>query len=120
MVDRLSQYGWNEIFAAAFAAHAGGGRIPGRVVLEHTHIYRVGTAEGKLLARVSGRLRHRAAARPDFPAVGDWVVVEPVADSDARIHVVLPRVSRFSRRAAGDTTEEQIVAANIDVVFLVG
>ena len=120
MVDRLARYGWNERFAAAFAEHAGEGRVPGRVVLEHTHIYRVGTADGELLARVSGRLRHRAAARPDFPAVGDWVVVEPVADSDARIHAVLPRVSRFSRRAAGDTTEEQIVAANIDVVFLVG
>ena len=55
-----------------------------------------------------------------FPAVGDWVVVEPVEDSDARIHAVLPRVSRFSRRAAGDATEEQVVAANIDIVFLVG
>jgi len=120
MVDPLSRYGWNETFAAAFTEHAGEGRVPGRVVLEHTHIYRVGTAEGEVLARVSGRLRHRATARPDFPAVGDWVAVEPVADSDARIHAVLPRVSRFSRRAAGDTTEEQIVAANIDVVFLVG
>ena len=120
MVDPLARYGWNETFAKAFAEHAGEGRLPGRVVLEHTHIYRVGTADGELLARVSGRLRHRAAARPDFPAVGDWVVVEPVADSDARIHAVLPRVSRFSRRAAGDATEEQIVAANIDIVFLVG
>lgn len=119
-MDPLLQYGWNETFAAAFAEHAGEGRIPGRVVLEHTHIYRVGTAEGELLARVSGRLRHRAASRPDFPAVGDWVVVEPVAASDARIHAVLPRFSRFSRRAAGDATEEQLVAANIDVVFLVG
>ena len=120
MSHPLDQYGWNDTFAAAFAAHAGEGRVPGRVVLEHTHIYRVGTADGELLARVSGRLRHRAESRPDFPAVGDWVVVEPVADSDARIHAVLPRFSRFSRRAAGDTTEEQIVAANIDVVFLVG
>ena len=47
-------------------------------------------------------------------------MVEPVPDSDARIHAVLPRFSRFSRRAAGDTTEEQIVAANINIVFLVG
>lgn len=120
MTERLDQYGWNERFALAFGEHAAEGRVPGRVVLEHTHIYRVGTEQGELLARVSGRLRHRAAARPDFPAVGDWVVVEPVADSDARIHAVLPRFSRFSRRAAGDVTEEQIVAANIDIVFLVG
>lgn len=119
MSEALQRYGWNERFAAAFAEHAGEGRVPGRVVLEHTHIYRVGTDAGELLARVSGRLRHRAESRPDYPAVGDWVVLEPVADSDARIHAVLPRVSRFSRRAAGDTTEEQIIAANIDVVFLV-
>jgi ribosome biogenesis GTPase len=120
MPHPLQPYGWTEQFAAAFAEHAGEGRVPGRVVLEHTHIYRVGTEAGELLARVSGRLRHRAESRPDFPGVGDWVVVEPVADSDARIHAVLPRFSRFSRRAAGDSTEEQIVAANIDIVFLVG
>src|SRR4029450_744269 len=61
-----------------------------------------------------------AAARADFPAVGDWVAVErPVDGGDARIRAVLPRFTRFSRRAAGDPTEEQIVAANIDTVFLV-
>ena len=116
----LARYGWNERFAAAFADEAGPGRIPARVVLEHTHIYRVVTEDGETLARVSGRLRHRAQQRSNFPAVGDWVVLEPVAGSDARIHAVLPRFSHFSRRAAGDVTEEQVIAANIDVVFLVG
>jgi ribosome biogenesis GTPase len=78
------------------------------------------TDDGEWLARVSGRLRHRASKRTDFPAVGDWVAVEPPTHGgDARIIAVLPRSSRFSRRAAGDETEEQIVAANIDVVFLV-
>lgn len=120
MTSRLQVYGWNDRFAAAFAEVAGAGRVPARVLLEHTHIYRVAAEDGEMLARVSGRLRHRAQARPDFPAVGDWVVIEPVADGDARIHAVLPRVSRFSRRAAGDVTEEQVVAANIDTVFLVG
>jgi ribosome biogenesis GTPase len=120
MTSRLAELGWNERFAASFAGHAREGRVPGRVVLEHTHIYRVATDDGEVLARVSGRLRHRAATRPDYPAVGDWVVVAPAQDGDARIHTILPRFSRFSRRAAGDTTEEQIVAANIDVVFLVG
>ena len=120
MSSGLEQYGWNDRFAAAFAEHAAPNRIPARVALEHTHIYRVVTAEGELLARVSGRLRHRAESRTDFPAVGDWVALEPVPNSDARIHAVLPRISRFSRRAAGDVTEEQVVAANIDTVFLVG
>ena len=117
---RLELYGWNDGFAAAFAEHSRAGRVPGRIVLEHTHIYRVATEAGELLARVSGRLRHRAQARGDFPAVGDWVAVEPVDTGEARIHAVLPRFSRFSRRAAGDATEEQIVAANIDTVFLIG
>jgi ribosome biogenesis GTPase len=119
-MDRLTLYGWNDRLASAFAEAAPPDRVPARVVLEHTHIYRVVTAEGETLARVAGRLRHHAASRADFPAVGDWVVLEAVADGDARIHGVLPRASRFSRRAAGDVTEEQVVAANIDVVFLVG
>ncbi|MEO7406007.1 MAG: ribosome small subunit-dependent GTPase A [Vicinamibacterales bacterium] len=120
MTSRLAELGWNQRFAASFKEHASQGRVPGRVVLEHTHIYRVGTEGGEVLARVSGRLRHRAETRPDYPAVGDWVVISPAQDGDTRIHTILPRFSRFSRRAAGDTTEEQIVAANIDVVFLVG
>lgn len=120
MNARLEDLGWNARFAEAYAPFAADTRRPGRVVLEHTHIYRVATPDQECLARVSGRLRHQAESRPDYPGVGDWVVVEPVDDGDARIHAVLPRFSRFSRRAAGDVTEEQIVAANIDVVFLVG
>ena len=88
--------------------------------LEHTHIYRVITPDAERLARVAGRLRHDAAHRADFPAVGDWVVLEAGdAGSDARIRAVLPRATHFSRRAAGNPTEEQVLAANIDVVFLV-
>ena len=93
------------------------------------------TRDGERLARVSGRLRHAASGRADFPAVGDWVAIEtPDGGGDAsasarltsasyggtsRIRAVLPRTSRFSRRAAGNPTEEQVVAANIDIVFLV-
>ena len=120
MAVDLGALGWTERLADLFAPHAAAGLIPARVALEHTHIYRVFTADGDSLARVSGRLRHRAANRTDFPAVGDWVAVEPPAPgADARIREVLPRTSRFSRRAAGDPTEEQIVAANVDTVFLV-
>ena len=116
----LAALGWTPRLAEAFAHFAGEGLVPARVALEHTHIYRVFAEPGEWLARVSGRLRHRASARTDFPAVGDWVAVEPaMPGSEARIHAILPRFSRFSRRAAGDPTVEQIVAANIDTVFLV-
>jgi ribosome biogenesis GTPase len=114
MTMALDDLGWTPHFAEAFEPHRAAGLEPARVSLEHTHIYRVQTASGERLARVSGRLRHTAAGRADFPAVGDWVVLD-----GERITAVLPRVSRFSRRAAGNPTEEQVVAANIDVVFLV-
>jgi ribosome biogenesis GTPase len=117
----LTSLGWNDTLADAFQPYAAEGLLPARIALEHTHIYRVIAEEGEWLARVSGRLRHRAGGRVDFPAVGDWVAVERAAQGgDARIRAVLPRFSRFSRRAAGDPTEEQIVAANINTVFLVG
>ncbi len=120
MSSALFRVGWTAALAESFAPFATQGFVPGRVALEHTHIYRVITDAGEALARVSGRLRHRAATRVDFPAVGDWVAVQPPAHSgDSRIVAVLPRRSRFSRRAAGDPTEEQVVAANIDTVFLV-
>jgi ribosome biogenesis GTPase / thiamine phosphate phosphatase len=118
--DPLRLFGWDADLGAAFSGHAESGRIAGRIALEHTHIYRVLTADGDLLARVAGRIRHHAGSRADFPAVGDWVALEPPTHGgDARIVAILPRRSRFSRRAAGDPTEEQVVAANIDTVFLV-
>ena len=114
----LEDLGWSADIAAAFEEHRSKGWQPARVSLEHTHIYRVLTSDGEHLARVSGRLRHHAARRADFPAVGDWVAVGE-GGGGVRIHAVLPRRTAFSRRAAGDVTEEQVVAANVDIVFLV-
>jgi ribosome biogenesis GTPase / thiamine phosphate phosphatase len=121
MTGELAALGWTPRFEELFDPHREAGLVPARVSLEHTHIYRVLTGSDEWLARVAGRLRHEAAGRADFPGVGDWVAVEPPSHAgDGRIKAVLPRFSRFSRRAAGDPTEEQIVAANIDTVFIVG
>jgi ribosome biogenesis GTPase len=117
----LEALGWTSRFAEAFEPFQASGGEPARVSLEHTHIYRVITPDGERLARVAGRLRHAAEERADFPAVGDWVVLDPAAagGGDARIRAILPRASQFSRRAAGNPTERQVIAANVDVVFLV-
>src|SRR3954465_8481559 len=116
----LEDLGWSPRLAEAFESHVAAGLVPPRISLEHTHIYRVLSPDGEQLARIAGRLRHQASGRADYPAVGDWVAMDPPsADADARIRAILPRFSRFSRRAAGDPTEEQVVAANIDIVFLV-
>ncbi|WNQ09710.1 ribosome small subunit-dependent GTPase A [Paenibacillus aurantius] len=116
----LITLGWNEAFAKAFEPYAAKGHQAGRVYLEHKHLYRVYTEQGDVLAEVTGRLRHEAIGRGDFPAVGDWVALT-VREGEGRatIHGILPRFSKFSRKTAGQVTEEQIVAANVDTVFLV-
>jgi ribosome biogenesis GTPase len=63
-------------------------------------------------------LRHSASSSAELPAVGDWVVIE-LYDEEARIQAVLPRLSVFSRKVAGKRTDEQVVGANIDTVWIV-
>jgi ribosome biogenesis GTPase len=83
-------------------------------------LYRVYCEHGELLAEVTGRVHYNAQSRSDYPAVGDWVAITPlVSERKAIIHAVLPRISKFSRKVAGETTEEQIVATNVDTIFLV-
>jgi len=115
----LDVLGWTDRFASAFQAHAAPDVIPGRVALEHQHIYRVLSERGERLARVAGKLRHEASTTVEYPAVGDWVALRSrPGELRSTILAILPRRSRFSRKVAGDTTREQIVAANIDTVFL--
>lgn len=116
----LISLGWSAQFEEYLAEYAQQGCTAGRVALEHTHMYRIFTERGERLAEVSGKLRHQAQGREDFPAVGDWVAIsEHDGGERAIIHAVMPRTSKFSRKTAGFTTEEQIVAANVDYVFLV-
>ncbi|GHH98300.1 ribosome small subunit-dependent GTPase A [Neobacillus kokaensis] len=94
--------------------------IFGRVALEHKRMYRVWTEHHELLCEVSGKFSFQAFSREDFPAVGDWVALKPrIEEGKGTILKVLPRKSKFSRKQAGNTAEEQIVAANVDTVFLV-
>jgi ribosome biogenesis GTPase len=116
----LNDLGWDERWAAAFAPFAADGVIPARVAIEFNYIYRLYAEVGELQAQHTGRLRHEAQSREELSAVGDWVVARPTAgEATATIEAVLPRRTKFSRKVAGQLTEEQIVAANVDTVFLV-
>jgi len=116
----LQRYGWSDYFEANFHDLARQGYVPGRVTLEYNQFYRVLTGQGELLAEITGKLKHEAASRADLPAVGDWVALRPVGQgTKATIHAVLPRRSKFARKTKGAKTEEQIVGANIDTIFLV-
>jgi ribosome biogenesis GTPase len=116
----LDSLGWSEFFAHSFAAYRQPEFSVGRVAIEYKNTYIVYSECGELTAEITGKLRHQATGAQDFPAVGDWVIIQ-VRESERRatIHGILPRKSKFSRKTIGSKTEEQIVAANVDTVFLV-
>ena len=116
----LEFLGWNEFFLNSFRDFEDQNVIVGRVMFEHKRLYRIMTEFGELLGSLAGKIHFSARMRDDFPAIGDWVVLRPLLkEKKATIEAILPRKSKFSRKSAGETTEEQIVAANIDTVFLV-
>jgi len=118
---RLDDLGWNEPLAAAYEPwRSREDHVPARVAVEFNHLYRVYVDGAEVEAVVAGRLKHHAESRGELPAVGDWVVARtrPEEDRVSIVHV-LPRHSRFSRKVPGSVTDEQVVAANVDVVFLV-
>lgn len=121
-MDRdLKTIGWTADLADAFRPHADNGMVPGRISVEHRGMYGAYTAAGDLWAEITGRMRHDAQDRSELPAVGDWVVLAPrPGDNWATIRQVLPRRTAFTRKVAGYQTQGQVLAANIDVVWIVG
>lgn len=121
----LSSLGWDDFFANAFQPFSNDGFLPARVALEHKHAYLLLSEAGEVSATCTGRLLHETSHRASLPAVGDWVAVK-LRDTavDGRgcvgdIHAVLPRRTTFSRASSGPVATEQVLAANIDTVFLV-
>ncbi|HEU5414116.1 MAG TPA: ribosome small subunit-dependent GTPase A [Candidatus Angelobacter sp.] len=106
---RLEQFGWNKFFARHLRQEA----VAGRVAAASREHFLVWTAEAEIEATVSGRLRHSSA---DWPFVGDWVVLRQ--DSPV-ITEILPRRTKISRKHPGKETKEQVLAVNIDVLFIV-
>lgn len=138
---RTIELGWDATVAAAYEPYARDGTRPGRVIAVHRDTAIVGTDAGDRPTGVSGRFRYDALAASDFPTVGDWVVVAggglPAASGKAApgvaaigdgvvIEAVLPRRSAVvrsaadrTRRSSGLLSDEQVLAANVDVAFLV-
>ncbi len=112
---QLDLLGWSDSLRDHFDRLDDPGLCPARVAVEHRSSYELITDDGPIWAELGGALRHHATSKLDLPAVGDWVAVR----ERARIEHVLPRRSAFVRQAAGERTEPQVVAANVDVVFVV-
>ena len=123
----LTNLGWNSFFENNFEQYKDQNLIPARVFLKQKDQYLVYTEHGEKNAKIAGKIHHKALSGRDFPAVGDWVAVDAGEDKEfATIHTILPRKSSFVRKIAGGrkrrsggVTEEQVIAANIDTVFIV-
>ena len=121
----LVRWGWDDSVAAAWDAMVEDatdlqGAVPGRVSAEHRGAWDVVVGLETVRAGASGALRRAAEARRSVPAVGDWVALR-AADgaAPATVVAILPRRSAFVRREPGRAAAEQVVAANVDIVFLV-
>jgi ribosome biogenesis GTPase / thiamine phosphate phosphatase len=117
---KLELLGWNGFFEAHFAPYREQNLIPGRIAIQHKDRYTLFTKHGEMSGQVSGKFRFDAKGLQDFPSVGDWVAAEVSGnDQSVTIQNVLERKSKLSRKVAGGRLDEQILAANIDITFLV-
>jgi len=116
---KLESLGADTFVFGAFSPYAAQGLSLARVALAQRDQYRLFAETTELEAEPSGALWYRAPGCAAMPVVGDWVAARVVAPGQAIVEAVLPRRTLFSRRAAGRREEQQPIAANIDLVFLV-
>ena len=116
--NKLVDYGLSERFIQEASLYDG--LFLARVTEQHRDLYKVMSENGELQASVSGKLAYNAVGNTSFPAVGDWVMIDrmDVRGGNAIIHHVLRRKSAFERKAAGKAQVTQIVATNIDIIFI--
>lgn len=125
----LPALGWDQFFALQFDSLDDPSLIPARLAIENRGSYLAYSAEGETWAELSGRFRHGVTVRSDLPTVGDWVALRPSDGGLALIAHLFERRTKFSRKQSGDRydvdsdqitrVEEQIIAANIDRLFVV-
>jgi len=117
---QLFDLGLNPFFDKHFAPYGKQGFSAMRIIRENRGKYLAAGELGEFTCEISGKYRFKAAAKREFPTTGDWVAVSAfLHQRKAIIQALLPRKSVFSRKVAGQITEEQVVAANIDIVFIV-
>jgi ribosome biogenesis GTPase len=117
----LRTLGWNPGFAKAFEPYRAKGWVPARLIRETPINFGALLGDGEEIDVIlCGRLWHAAACDAELPAVGDWVAVEPGNDNqDHVIRELLPRQTCFSRKMSGNSSQAQVIGANVDLVAVV-
>ncbi len=117
---QLTELGWDSYFEQNFNQYKESGYSPLRILRENREKYIASDGTGEFSCEVTGKFRFGTDNKSQFPTVGDWVAVKKFPNEQkAVIHALLPRKSSFSRKVSGAVTEEQIVAANINTIFIV-
>ena len=115
----LVALGWTAALDDEMETYAADGLVPGRVVAEHRAGYVVRDGDADLLCRARGRLHDAAAVGGLLPAVGDWVAFQQLGLGRGVVEAVLSRRTAISRQEAFKGSQEQVLAANVDVVLIV-
>lgn len=118
MYLNLKKYGLSDRFEQEASLY--NNLFPARIIEQHRDLYKVVCEHGELIAGISGKLAYHAEDQMSFPAVGDWVMIDRTDNNsgNAVIKNILGRKSVFVRQTAGTSNEQQIVAANIDIIFI--
>ncbi len=120
MNNNLIQLGFNASFVESLDPHVFELHEVARITAVHKDSYTITNGEVEILAEVVGKLVFNASSAADYPAVGDWVLVNFYDEMTfAIIHEVLPRKSLLKRKTAGKKIDFQLIAANIDIAFIV-
>ena len=116
----LFLFGWDDFFQSQYPDLVSGSLFPARVICEERNLYRVQTGLHHVLwSSISGKMQFNASTRVDYPAVGDWVLVELPDQSDRGvIHHVIPRKTIIHRKQIGSSADMQILSTNVDNVFI--
>jgi ribosome biogenesis GTPase len=116
----LQQLGWNSELQNHFSLLHLDNCIPARIAEENKGLYRLFSEAGELIATLPGRIRFHAQDRTDLPAIGDWVAITArVSEGRATIEAILPRKTILSRKEPGKGLDKQVIAANLDFIFVV-
>ena len=121
---KIEDLGWDDFFAVNRKKLGLDSFEVARIIAQHKGAYKIKNANGEYLAKITGKQMFSATSREDFPAVGDWVAITEADKEQAVIKSILPRKTLLKRKygdknKSGEKNEMQIIAANIDVAFVI-
>lgn len=120
LITELKDYGFDSYFEEKFIPYKDKGYYPARIMAEHRERYEIVTESGDMWAELTGNMRKNPELFGGMPATGDWVAVK-IIDNGTRaiIYGTIERKGAFHRNQVGSLTREQIIAANVDILFIV-